>query len=186
MGTANASVLWKANSAVRQKMAGFNLLDGGFHQLAKFPALFFVDGCLQILNLRHAPGNKHNQGDIRDSGHPGVADELRIERQETLGLFRIARSGRFPIDAFRPVQLANRIDVRYKLASARKSTRELGLEIPLRVSDSHTIVLGESFEQANALVIQPVPGIVLGILEGGILMFLPCLKERGGRIFFGK
>ena len=46
MGAADAPVLWKANSAVREKMAGFNLLDGCFHQLAKFPTLFFIDGCL--------------------------------------------------------------------------------------------------------------------------------------------
>ena len=121
MGAADASVLWEANSAVREKMAGFNLLDGCFHQLAKFPTLFFIDGCLQILNFGQAFANKHHQGDIRDSGHPGVADELRIERQETIGLFGIARCCRFPIeDAFRPVQLANRIHVRYKFASARK------------------------------------------------------------------
>src|SRR6201993_1776 len=121
MGTADASVLWKADSAVREKMAGFNLLHGGFHQLAKFPALFFVDGCLQILNFGRGLSNKHNQGDIRDSGHPGVADQLWIKRQESIGLFRIALSCRFPIeDAIRPVQLANRIDVRYKFASTRK------------------------------------------------------------------
>ena len=113
MGTADASVLWKANPAVREKMAGFNLLDGCFHQLAKLPTLFFIDGCLQILNFRHALANEHHQGDIRYSGHPGVADQLRIKRQEAIGLFRIARSSRFPIeDAIRPVQLANRIDIR--------------------------------------------------------------------------
>ena len=113
MGTADASVLWKANPAVREKMAGFNLLDGCFHQLAKFPTLFFIDGCLQILNFGRAFSNKHHQRDIRDSGHPGIADQLWIERQEAIGLFRIARSCRFPIeDAIRPVQLANRIDVR--------------------------------------------------------------------------
>jgi hypothetical protein len=93
-------------------MAGFNLLDGCFYQLAKFPTLFFIDGCLQILNFRNALANEHHERDIRDSGHPGVADELRIERQETIGLFRVARCGRFPIeDASRPVQLANRIDI---------------------------------------------------------------------------
>src|SRR5579862_1076655 len=80
MGTADASVLWKANPAVRQKMASFNLLDGGFHQLAKFPTLFFVDRCLQVLNFGRALANKHHQGDICDSGHPGVADQLWIER----------------------------------------------------------------------------------------------------------
>src|ERR1700751_836435 len=111
MGTANTSVLWKTNPAMREKMAGFNLLDGGFYQLAKLPTLFFIDGCLQILNFRDAFSNKHHQRDIRYSGHPGVADQLWIKRQAAIGLFRIARSCRFPIeDAFRPVQLANRID----------------------------------------------------------------------------
>src|SRR5579864_1667629 len=98
MGTADASVLWKANPAVREKMAGFNLLDGCFHQLAEIPTLLCIDGCLQILNLGRALANEHHQRDIRDSGHPGVADELRIERQQTLGLFRIARSCRLPIE----------------------------------------------------------------------------------------
>ena len=51
MGTADTSVLWEANSAVWKKMACFNLLDGGFYQLAKFPTLFCIDGCLQILNF---------------------------------------------------------------------------------------------------------------------------------------
>src|SRR6202040_3649459 len=121
MGTADTSVLWKADPAVREKMAGFNLLDGGFHQLAKFPAPFFVDGCLQILNFGRGLANEHHEGDIRDSSHPGVADQLWIKRQEALGLFRIARPCGFPIeDAIRPVQLANRIHVRYKFASARK------------------------------------------------------------------
>ncbi len=116
MGTANTSVLWKANPAVREKMAGFNLLDGCFYQFAKFPTLFFIDGCLQILNFGRVLSNKHHQGDIRDPSHPGIADQLWIERQETIGLFRIARSCRFPIeDAIRPVQLANRIDVRYEI-----------------------------------------------------------------------
>ena len=92
MGTADASVLWKTNAAVREKMAGFNLLDGGFHQLAKLPTLFVVDGCLQILNFGRGLSNKHHQGDICDSSHPGVAGQLWIERQEAIGLFRIARS----------------------------------------------------------------------------------------------
>ena len=98
MGTADASVLWKTDPAVREKMAGFNLLNGCFHQLAKFPTLFFIDRCLQILNFGRAFANKHHQGDICDSSHPGVADELWIKRQEAIGLFRIARRGCFPIE----------------------------------------------------------------------------------------
>src|SRR5579862_3852371 len=187
MGTADASVLWKANPAVREEMASFNLLDGCFHQLAKFSTLFFVDGCLQILNFGRGLSNKHHQRDIRDSSHPGIADELWIKRQETIGLFRIARSSRFPIeDAICPVQLANCIHVRYKFASARKRSCAFDLKIPLRTWDPHTIILSESFEQANALVIQPVPGVVLGILECSVPMFLPLLKEHCRRILFAE
>src|SRR4029077_14320001 len=57
---------------------------------------------------------------------------------------------------------------------------------PLRTWDLHTIVLDESFEQANALVIQPVPAIVLGVLECSVPMFLPLLEENGSRIFFAE
>jgi hypothetical protein len=35
------------------------------------------------LNLGYALANEHDKGNIGDSGHPGIADELRIERQET-------------------------------------------------------------------------------------------------------
>ena len=45
MGTADASVLWKANPAVREEVARFNLLDGRLDQLAEFPTLVFIDGC---------------------------------------------------------------------------------------------------------------------------------------------
>src|SRR6202008_2979918 len=31
-----------------------------------------------------------------------------------------------------------------------------------------------------------VPGVALGILERSVLMFLPRLEERGGRIFFAE
>src|SRR5580704_7879938 len=149
MGTADASVLWKTDPAVREKMAGFNLLDGCFHQLAKLSTLFFVNGGLQILNFGCGLANKHHQRDIRDSSHPGVADQLLVKRQEAIGLFRIARSCRFPIeDTIRPVQIANRIDIRYKFASARKRSCAFDLKIPLRTWDPHTIVLGKSFEQA--------------------------------------
>src|SRR6202021_3942275 len=60
MGTAGTSVLWNANCAVRKKMAGFNLLDGCFHQLAKFPTLLCINGCLQILNFGRAFANEHH------------------------------------------------------------------------------------------------------------------------------
>jgi len=70
MGTADASVLRKANPAVWEKMAGFNLLHGGFHQLAELPALFCIDGCLQVLNFGRGLSNKRQQRDIHDSSHP--------------------------------------------------------------------------------------------------------------------
>src|SRR5271170_1459400 len=51
MRAAHTSVLGKTDSAVRQELPRFNLIYRSLDQLAKLPALLFVNGCLQILNL---------------------------------------------------------------------------------------------------------------------------------------
>ena len=81
MGAAHTAVLGKSNSAVRKELAGFNLISGGLHQLAKFPALLFINDCLQILNLGCVLSHEDDQSNIGDPSHPGITDQLWIERQ---------------------------------------------------------------------------------------------------------
>ena len=106
---------------MRKELACFNLVCSCFNWLAKFPALLFINRCLQILNFGRALSHEDDQSNIRDPSHPGITNQLRIECQQTLRLFRIAIRRRFPVDdAFRSVQLADCVYVRKKLAPGWK------------------------------------------------------------------
>src|SRR5271155_4146767 len=50
------------------------------------------------------------------------------------------------------------------------------------MSYPNSIILSKPFEQVNALVIEPVPGVILRIGQGGILVFAPFLEERRRRV----
>src|SRR5271156_550116 len=117
MGAAHTPILTESNSAVRKKLAHFNLISGGLNEQAKLPTLLVINRCLQILNLGCVLAHEDDQSNIRNPSHPGIADQLWIECQKTLRLFRIATRRRFPVDdAFCPVQLADCIYVRKELA----------------------------------------------------------------------
>src|ERR1700758_2269500 len=97
MRTAHAAVLREADAAVRDELARFDLRYGGLHEPAILPSLLLRDRRAQVLNLRLMLAHEDHHSHFRDSADPGVADELRIERQQPLGLFRIAAGGGLPI-----------------------------------------------------------------------------------------
>src|SRR5215469_18452128 len=114
MGAVHASVLRKSNAAVGEELPCLDLIDRGIDQLTELPALTFVDRGLEILHFRCVLSYKDDQGNLRNASHPGIANELQIESQKTLRLFRISGCGCFPIDdAFCSINLANRINVRH-------------------------------------------------------------------------
>ena len=57
------------------------------------------------------------------------------------------------------------------------------MKILLGASDLDAIILSEPFEQVNALVIEPIPGVVLRIRKRTVLLLLPLLEERGSWVF---
>jgi hypothetical protein len=65
-------------------MARFNLVDRGLHELAKVPALLFIDRSFQILNFGRIFSNEDNQSNVGNPRHPGIANQLWIECQETV------------------------------------------------------------------------------------------------------
>jgi hypothetical protein len=132
---------------MREEVSGLDLADCSLDQLAKLPALIVIDGSFQILNFRCVLSNKHDKGNLGNVSQPGITNELRIERQETIGLFRISGCRRFPIDdAFPPIHLADRVDVRHEITATRKRARQLYLKILFWVSDLNAIILSEPFE----------------------------------------
>src|SRR5215472_7471166 len=118
VGAAHTPVLRKSNAAVRKKLSCLDLIDRSLYQLAKLPALVFIDGCLQILNFGRVFSNKDDEGNLRNAGHPGITNELWIKGQETSGLFWVSRGRSFPVDnAFCSIHLANRIDVGHEITA---------------------------------------------------------------------
>ena len=63
-----------------KEVAGFNLTDRRLNELAKLSMLVFIDGRPQILNFGCAFSDKDNEGNIGNPGHPGIANQLRVER----------------------------------------------------------------------------------------------------------
>jgi hypothetical protein len=103
---------------MREELSCLDLSDRRLNELAKFPALIFVNRRFQVLHFRCVFPNKDDERNLGNVSHPGITNELWIERQETIGLFRISGCGRFPIDdAFRSIHLADRIDVRHEITA---------------------------------------------------------------------
>src|SRR5215467_12739424 len=109
MGAAHTPVLRKSNAAVWKEVSCLDLIDRSLYQLAKLPALVFIDGCLQILNFGCVLSDKDDERNLRNASHPGITNQLWVESQETLRLFRVSGCRRFPVDdRFRPIHRANR------------------------------------------------------------------------------
>src|ERR1700688_4227261 len=98
MRATDTTVLREANTTVRIKMTGFNLIYRGLHQSTEFLALCLGNGGFQILDLRMVFANEHDEGHFGNSGKPGITDQLRIERKQACGIIRISGSSGFPID----------------------------------------------------------------------------------------
>ena len=121
MRAADASVLRETDAAVRRKLARFDLADRRFDETAIFASLLFGDGCFQILNFRDAFSNEDDECDIRNSADPGIADHLRIERQQLYRVFRVSAGRRFPIDQTPlAVELTEGVYISDELVFARK------------------------------------------------------------------
>jgi hypothetical protein len=58
--------------------------------VAKFLSLFSGDGGVQVLNLDQALADEDDLGNFGDTCDPGVANQLWIERKESVGFFRIS------------------------------------------------------------------------------------------------
>lgn len=66
---------------MRQELRGLDPPDCVPYQAAKFLALLVGDGSLQMLNFDHSLANENHLRDFDNSSHPGVANELGIQRQ---------------------------------------------------------------------------------------------------------
>jgi len=87
---------------VRQELGGLEPANCAFDQMADLLALLLGDSGSQVLDLNQPLPHEDHLGDIGDAGHPGVADQLRIQSKKSFRLFRVAARGRLPFQQAPP------------------------------------------------------------------------------------
>ena len=93
----HTAVLREANPAVGRELGGLDLANRRSDEVAKFRGLFFRNQSTQILNLGLMLSREDDQGDIRNPRHPGVAKQLRVERQQPRWLIGITTRCGLPV-----------------------------------------------------------------------------------------
>ena len=111
-GAGCARILGKADAAVRQEQPGLDPSDGVIDQSCELLPLLVRNGGPEVLNFDQPLADENNLGDFVDPGHPGIADELRIQCGNAGRLFWISGRGSLPLqNAGCAVQFTNGIDV---------------------------------------------------------------------------
>src|SRR5258707_1854596 len=132
--TAGAGVLGETDTTVRQELGGFDPPDRVLNQVAELLALFVADGCPEVLNLDQAFADKHHLSHVCDTCDPGIANQLRIQGQQSGRLFRIAAGGGLPLDeAAGAVELSDGIDVGHEGVLPGYWVVELDLQVSPRL-----------------------------------------------------
>jgi hypothetical protein len=129
---------------MRQELCGLDSLDRVSYQATEFLALIIGNGGSQVLHLHKPFPNEHDLGDFGNSSHPRIANQLRIQREQPVRLFRVSARRRFPLQkAARAVESADGINVGDKVVLSSNWPREFDLQIPSRLGDLDPIVLTE-------------------------------------------
>ena len=122
MRAAHAAVLREADPAVGRELARFDLANGCFDQSTETRARCSSE----IVAFRYWISGRcfpheHHKRHIGDSADPGIADQLWIERQQAVGLFRVAARRGLPVDeAPLAVEFADGVDVGNEFVASGK------------------------------------------------------------------
>src|SRR2546421_10358885 len=112
--------------------------------------LFVADDSSKVLNLTQPLAHKHYLRDFGDAGNPGIANQLRIKRQQPLRFFWIAAGSGFPFEqAALPVEFADCIDIGHELVLPANRQNEFDLQVALRLPDADAVILTETLQQLN-------------------------------------
>jgi len=113
---------------MRQEQSGLDPSYRIVNQSRELLPLFLGDRGPQVLNFNESFADKNYLGDLVNSGHPRVADELRIQGGNAHWLFGVSGRGRLPFeDARRAVEFSDGVDIGYKIAARAETPIELNL-----------------------------------------------------------
>ena len=148
MRAAHAAVLRETDPAVGRELGCLDLADCGCHKAPKFLALLFRDRGLQVLDLRLVFSYEDNESHIGNSGHPRIADQLRVEGKQPGGLLRITAGRSLPVHkAPDSIELTDGVDVGNKLIGVREVPDDLDLKVLFRLGNANPIVLSKALEK---------------------------------------
>ena len=169
---------------MRQEQSRLNPADGVVDQGLELLALLVSDGGPQVLDFYRALTDEDDLGDVIDPGHPGVANQLRIQGRNAVGLLRIAGGGGLPLQHTGcAIQFANSIDKSDKAVARTQRAREADLLMAVRLVNLDAALLGEALQQLNALPEHVVPGVASRIGQLQMLTRRPLLKQNRCWIF---
>src|SRR5207253_11231772 len=101
---------------------------------------------MKILNLNQSLADEDDLCDFGNGGHPGVANQLRIQSQQSIRFLCVAAGSGLPLDqAACPVQLSDRVDVGYEVIG--DWSHELDLQVAAWLADADTVVLAEPVQE---------------------------------------
>src|SRR5208282_5071863 len=186
-GAGGTRILWKADAAVRQEQPGLDPSDRVFDQGCELLPLLVRNGSPEVLDFNQSLADENNFGNFVDSGHPRIADELRVQRGNAGRLLRISCGRGLPFqNAGRAVQFTNGVDVSDKTVAGSQGPIELNLLGGTRVANANPAVLSETFEQLDALLQHTVPGVAARVGQAHVLAHAPLLEQHSRRVFMAK
>ena len=125
---------------------------------------------MKILNLNQSLADEDDLCDFGDAGHPGVANQLRIQSQQSIGFLCVAAGSGLPLDqAAGAVQLSDRVDVGYEVILFGNGSHELDLQVAARLANADAVILAESVQEHDALLEHSVPAVVTGVVQAEVL-----------------
>src|SRR6266705_797580 len=107
---------------------------------------------MKILNLNQSLADEDHLCDFGDAGDPGVANQLRIQSQQSIRFLCVAAGSGLPLDqAAGAVQLSDRVDVGYEVILFGNGSHELDLQVAARLANADAVVLAEPLYELDSL-----------------------------------
>src|SRR5437016_5360289 len=132
---------------------------------------------MKILNLNQSLADEDDLCDFGDAGHPGVANQLRIQSQQSIRFLCVAAGSGLPLDqGARAVQRSDRVDVGYEVILVGNRPPELDLQVAARLANADAVVLAEPLEELDSLLQHAVPGISVRVLQALVLAWSPLAE----------
>jgi hypothetical protein len=147
-------ILRKPDAAVRREICRLDSPDRILGEITELLTLRVGNRGPQILDFHQPFANEYHLSNFRDTGDPGIANQLGIKSQQPLGFFHIPASGCLPFEqAACPIKFPDPIHIADEFVSS-DWPGELDLQVAPRLVNPDAVVLAEAGEEHDPLLEQ--------------------------------